>query len=113
MNKIINYVNSEEFKLLTKEEQNKIILSKEYILELIKSSGLPIVDSSDLKDEYEFITSRLDGKKYKQIHTGGHLRLYNITTEQYKVLFPDAGTFIKSSSDNHYTKNDDYKKNSI
>lgn len=83
--------------------------------EIIKQKNLKINPNINIIDCNEYITSRIDGSKRKRIY-GNYLKSLNLTSEEYKILFPDAPLYC--TNDKHKTttnsglhmKTDKYKK---
>ena len=82
---------------------------------IIKEKNLKISENIIIEDTDEYITSRIDGSKRKRIY-GRYLQSIGLTSEEYKILFPDAplmsGDDNRSTSKNSgkHMKDEYYKK---
>jgi very-short-patch-repair endonuclease len=64
------------------------------ILEKLKTKGISIKENIIIDDNNETITSRIDGTQRKRIY-GRYLKSLGLTSEEYKILFPDAPLMCK------------------
>ncbi|MFA5585502.1 MAG: hypothetical protein WDA02_03035 [Saccharofermentanales bacterium] len=73
------------------------------ILSKLKEKNIVIKENIIINDNDESVTSRIDGTQRKRIY-GKYLKSIGLTSEEYKILFPDAPLMAKSDYKNT-TKN--------
>ena len=85
------------------------------ILEKLKNKGIFIKENIIINDNNETVTSRIDGIQRKRIY-GRYLKGLGLTSEEYKILFPDAplstSNDLKNTTINlgKHMKTEKYKK---
>lgn len=64
-------------------------MNREEIIKKLLDNGITIKQNITIDDNYHDVTSRIDGTQHLRIY-GSYLKKLNLSSEEYKFLFPDA-----------------------